>query len=83
MSKDFKVNLANKFGKYVNDIITCITINRFNFLRLNLFSDKMMLQFNVVFPLIVGFTLLAQGFEYFPSLFLLKSCPHLFNVALT
>ena len=34
-------------------------------------------------PIDIGFTLLAQGFEYFPSLVLVKSCPHLFNVVLT
>ena len=48
------MNLANRFGKYVNDIITCATINKFNFLRLNLFYDNMMLQFNVFFACMIN-----------------------------
>ena len=35
---------SNWLSEYINNILTCITIDEFNFLGLNLFSNKMMLQ---------------------------------------
>ena len=38
---------SNWFSKNISNILTCIKIDEFNFSRLDIFSDKMMLQLNM------------------------------------